>query len=1149
MTTAASEGIVSREQLQMMLHVILHSTDNNERRNVEKSVVQLLTTPSTLTLLMVMLRDVQGSSPGVRQLAAVLLRKKVLSLWRTIPSESRGDFKGALLEQLGCEPVKAVRLALAHLVTRVAKADAMDEDGGWPELNYAIRAAVIDPRAEMRELAMVLAYSVAEVMSEADTHCLPVVEAVLQGMLDSEDAVQRSAVKAVGTLFVFIRGQTKVWEQLLQQLVPQCLALLTKCGTEETKTNLCVDVLDLLEQLVEDLSVKKHGALLRSVALEVLSVMTNGAIQPRVRQSCAEVLASLVNQKPKFVSTTVLEPLVSACVQVMSEDNAISLPEVAHTEGMENCDDSQSDENDAADMLHVDPPCLFAGRLLSTIATKVAAKSFTGALLPLISPVAQSPQAVGPKERKASILALACLAEGNPGYLRRRVRYVLEFTQQLLSDSEPVPREAAAFALIYFCLHLQPEILTHHEQLFPMLVPLLRDEVDAVRRRAACALDTLCENLAGDVEPHVSVLLPAVLEAIGCSSLQTQSELCGVIASLATTQCASFKQHAGHCLELLKPPLTMTSPETILLRARATETAGVVAAAMGRETFMPHLSFFMEQVAENLRTRQPQLREESFGFLSNICELLRGDFIPYLDDTINCALQTIAEDRAHYENKHLLAGGAMPHFKMDDECNTMKAVIGGDEVGDDDNDDDKCCGSDGSDAEEIHGRVRTADLEEKSSAVYFVGVCAEVLMSSLGTQRIDACWAALADLDVHFHSNIRCSTLLALAKLTQAVHGSECVIKDTALDTLAPAARERLNTLVNETLLPCIRGEGEEDKEVVAAACDAFELLFKFFGPQLFLADTSEFLQIVTRLLQQRMPYQREDEDDDASDSSDGEATGAAGSDGDQLLLGEDHDGVLMDAVCEMVEAFAKAYGPGFRMLAEVILPLLLPYASLDRPSEDVVMATGSIASILESLGPEAAPFVDHAVTLALELISSTDESTARANCAYMIRVLVESCSGRFNTEAAATPLLQALWLVVGGCEEIPAAVDNAISAICSMVRCLSPGVVPLATVVPSILGGLPMRVDRSENANAIRTLVHILDEQREFVVTQCWVEMAQCIAKVLASPTVEEKQKHLLVNEGIKKMLQSHGQKWRETCPQFLSAELLSSLERYGCC
>ncbi|ESL11345.1 hypothetical protein TRSC58_00906 [Trypanosoma rangeli SC58] len=544
---------------------------------------------------------------------------------------------------------------------------------------------------------------------------------------------------------------------------------------------------------------------------------------------------------------------------------------------------------------------------------------------------------------------------------------------------------------------------------------------------------------------------------------------------------------------------------------------------------MPFLPFFIERVADNFRTRQAELREESFGFLSNLCETLRVDFMPYLSDSIGCALQTINEDRTHYTNKHLLAEGCMRYV------NTMNS---GEKSGDASSEESE----EESDAEEIHARVRTADVEEKSSAVYFIGVCAEVLLADFGAAWIDVCWPVLIELDAYFHSNIRCSALVALAKMAKAAQGSEPVVRSLAKDTLTLYARRLLDNLINDTLLPCIYEE--RDKEVVASACDAFAVLFDHFGPQALNMGVDAFVQAATALLKQSTACQQSHEDDDDEEEEDecpptGNAT---------MELGEDHDGVLMDAVCDMIESFSKAYGPSVKAYVDAIFPFLLPYAADDRPSEDVVMATGCIATIIEAMGAASEPYVEDAVSLALHLIDTTDESSAKANCAYLLRVLVECCPSRFDNASAANPLLQALWGIAGSQDEIPAAVDNAASATCTMVRCLSPIVVPLLTVVPALLERIPMRVDRTENTNAIRTLIHLLTVQREFTTTHVCVAMVRCVATVLAALTVEEEQKRLLVAQGVTPFIDEFRNEWREACAQ-LPMELRSALEHNGCC
>ncbi|XP_050340420.1 uncharacterized protein LOC126766740 [Bactrocera neohumeralis] len=496
--------VYTAAQLTEMLSGILHSTDNNERRSIEGTVMRSLTVSANLVQL-------------------------------------QQELRRLLLAQLGNEPVRVVRFAIAHIVSRLAKADAdhaTEDDNAavWPELQQAIRGAAEDPRVEMRELSMVLVYSVAEVFYGRSAFSGLAAEAVVYGLADSETSVQSAAVKAVMMLLPSLATDAKVYVPFLQQVVPQCLSILTQHAAAKDggkSTALCVTVLDLMEQLLDDLSVKKNGGVIAAIVNQLLLVLSNPATNPRVRQNCGTTLAALVSAKPKFVvSQGLLGPMVQCCVTLMSEDATISLPD----EEMMGDDDDDvgggedgEDDDEDLDMLHVHPVCRIGVHVLISLASAVANATFASALMPFVSAVVEGKpfpgvQVEDPLVRKSAILAMACLAEGNPSYLRRRVGFVLRVVKLYFADSHPVVRESAAFALSSFCLHLQPEILTHHAEILPMLVSLLSDPSDLVRCRAADALDTLCENLAEDLEPYLSTVLPAVLQAIGGSSLFTQRD-------------------------------------------------------------------------------------------------------------------------------------------------------------------------------------------------------------------------------------------------------------------------------------------------------------------------------------------------------------------------------------------------------------------------------------------------------------------------------------------------------------------------------------------------------------------------------------------------------------------------------------------------
>ncbi|KAK7201743.1 HEAT-like repeat [Novymonas esmeraldas] len=1273
------DRLYTADELCAVITSILHVVDNTERRRSEAELTAALQQPPNVGQLVTIICGGSDGAPssataGVRQMAAVLLRKRIFSLWRVLDAAQQQQLRDMLLQQLGSEATRGIRFALAHVVTRLAKADANRGGGGWPELQQAIRVAADDARVEMRELAMVLLYSFGEVFAEENALSGLAAESVVRGLGDSETVVQAAAARAAMVLLPALHEHPAVRRAFLAHLVPACLSVLRGGAAVEAKVPLCVSVLDLLEQVLSDLQVKKHGALVQEVAHAFMELLANAQHHPRVRESCGAALAQLATLKPKFVSTpALLEPLVQVCLGLMSEDDAIAMS-AEGSGAMADEEEDASDDDEDADMLRITSPCVVGGRLLSALATAVPGKAFTAVLLPYIARVTDAPASVDARTRKATMIALASLAEGHASYLRRRVGYVLSVTAGFLQDAEPVPREAAAYALSYFCAHLQPEILLHHETLLPMVVPLLQDPHDLVRRRVAHALDTLCENLQENLDRYVPTLLPAVMAAIPISSLETQCRLCGVLSSMGMTHSAAFASRGPELLELLQQPFRLTTPETMALRAQATETIGVVGAAMGRVAFAAYLPYLMQEVVANLQTRNAAVREQSFGFLANMCELFREDYLPYLSDSIQCALEAIAEDRTVYTNKHLLADGgggeALAAFAAWKEDGDGGAA----DKSDDDDDEDG-----GDEAEEVHMRVRTADVEEKSSAVYSVGVLADVMMDQLGEAQVAACWEALTGLDAHYYANIRANALIALTKLAKASAGisaaamqesSRAAIITTSSavaagaaptthsnsggggdggafgvrDVLPPPVRDR----VDELLAMLLRTIEEEDveKDVVSAACESVTILMTYFGNQCAIDGPDAVLRDVVQLLRGTMPCQRDDEDDEDEDEDDDDDAAAAGmsyeeyqqqqqqqgtasmagaaagsryrsgrdvffSRADEVAeahasaivaamaaheragvvagapppsgplpsaadvppwytlvapdavtrgvrLPEDHDDVVLDAAAEMLESVAKAYGALLQPYMPYLVPLLALHADVDaRPPEGVVTGLGTLAAVLQAYGGVdgtghaaataaseqlLAPYAETALHLSFSVIAGSDESTAKANSAYLLRVLVEGCPSFFTQQPAVVPqCFQALWSIVGNeAEEIPEAVDNAVSATCSIVRCLPLSMVPVEQVIPALMAHLPMRVDKAENPNAVSTLCYLLATQHaaSAAAVASWLpSVVGAAARILAASSVEEAERQRLAQQGVQVFALAHSQEWQRAVQQQLSS------------
>ncbi|XP_050340421.1 uncharacterized protein LOC126766741, partial [Bactrocera neohumeralis] len=550
-------------------------------------------------------------------------------------------------------------------------------------------------------------------------------------------------------------------------------------------------------------------------------------------------------------------------------------------------------------------------------------------------------------------------------------------------------------------------------------------------------------------------------------------------------------------MELLKQPFSVPpAPETIALRAQATETVGIMGVAMGKEAFAPYFPTFMHHiVVENFALGSAALREQSFGFKQRVR-----------------ALRTIEEDKAVLTNRHLLAKAAMP-IALEDDMKQLEAaqksresgggggaVAAGDDGSDDDDDDD-----DDDEAEEIHMRVRTADVEEKCSAINAIGVFAETLLTQFGPERVARCMEPLSVLDGHYYPNIRSNMMIASARLVKAAHGRPEVEKSLQQDTLTEAARNLLDDLIHQILLKTMNDD--TDKEVVAAACEAMQILLDFFGPQCFRFGPDAIVKECISFLRQKSGCQMAvDFDPDDSDQDDVDGEDVLFREADQLIaanpqaswrdvvkpemvlqgvkLSEDHDDVIMDYASDMLDSLAKAYGPAFAEYAPYLMPLLVKYCDpTERDASDITMGIGSYAVLLQALGPAwAAQYFDTAIGLSFAILEKSEESTARGNSCYLLRILIEACPDRFTANVSTIQqTLQALWSVAAGGEslsgdgssgtatatevETPGAVDNAISATCSLVRCcslLSGGAQPspLLAMWPTILPAAPRGAD-----------------------------------------------------------------------------------------
>lgn len=1095
---AAAIPTTADEYVQLLTGVLM-CMNNDDRRHIENTVVRSLKSPTTAYLLVQIIDAPDAIAPemsaGVRQLAAVLLRKRVLAMWRELPADHQANLKGILLNRMGTEPVRLVRLAIAHVLCVLARVELRT---GWPELLQAINAAGQSESAEHRELAVMLVHSLAhtvtdEGMGDGGVNLQLAGDVVVRGLEDSVWAVRGMAARAVGSLAPYLLGKHQVKQALVVALVPRVIQLVKECGAQTGSahptemTRVALQCLEVLEQIIEG-TPSKFGPIDDIIQLLMFTVSAPDA-HPRVREEASEVLATLVTSRPKaVVNKDLIAPIVSMCLGVMSEDDSyfFEAPNPEDEEDDETNVDGEWDPTEAAR-----PPCMFAGRLLSALADALPSKRVLPHVMQQVASVVSNVRGATPRVRKATVVALASVAEGCSSSLRRQVHSVIVLVKALMTDEEPFVRGAAAYSIARFAETLQPEILTAHAELMPLLLTQLDDTDPQVRARVTRTLEGVCDELGPELESYVTPLLQKLVAVLPHSNDATQRYICGTFASIGQSKSPSVAQYAADIFNLLQPATAEPSPT--LLRAKAIEAVGVIGASVGREAFAPVFDYFWAQALSGLSAKYAELREQCYGFACNVAGLLGMDFSPYAAAVMPIAFQLLETQDGVVKNRNPLA---QADFKI------------GQDVSDSDSDD-----ADDADPSDLRLYIKTAEIEERVAAIYCIGVTAGEL-GPLFAPYIDQAVHCLEDCVMQDHPDVRVNAIHALASTIVARYAASfgagpvpprVIGVMPTEDTLTEDTRDALDDYIRGELLPILAGE--RSPPVVAAACDGIVELVNKMGAIAVHPYVDEIVKYTGVLLRREAPCQDEDEDEDDEHY------------GQRYVADDDHDDVLIDSVSEIVDTLCIAYGEAFAPYFHSLVADVLPYTADDMPGADHVFAVGVIAGCLMALGNATAQYFEDGKAVALRLIyldKEDAESVARSNCCYLLRALVHNAT-QLMTPAACNEMLQAAWHIIATPDELPSTVDNAVSLVCSLVSRV-PQLLPMATVLPEMLPRLPMRQDRDENENALSTLAFLIEAHGDDVVamaapdgSQVYPVLVAAIARSLAASTVDVRLKAAL--------------------------------------
>ncbi|KAJ4710372.1 ARM repeat superfamily protein [Melia azedarach] len=987
--------------------------DNDARRQAEEQIKRLAKDPQVVPALVQHLRT--AKTPNVRQLAAVLLRKKITGHWAKLSPQLKHLVKQSLIESITMEHSPPVRRASANVVSIVAKYAV--PAGEWPELLPFLFQCSQSAQEDHREVALILFSSLTETIGHTFRPHFNDLQALLLKCLQDETSnrVRIAALKAIGSFLEFTNDGAEVVK--FREFIPSILNVSRQClvsGEEDV----AVIAFEIFDELIES-PAPLLGDSVKSIVQFSLEVCSSQNLEANTRHQAIQIISWLAKYKYNSLKK---HKLVIPILQVMCPLFAEST-------------DASEDDDLAPDRA--------AAEVIDTMALSLSKHVFP----PVFEFASVSSQNANPKYREASVTALGVISEGCVEWMKEKLEPVLHIVLGALRDPEQMVRGAASFALGQFAEHLQPEIISHYESVLPCILNALEDTSDEVKEKSYYALAAFCEDMGEEILPYLDPLMGKLLASLQNSPRNLQETCMSAIGSVAAAAEQAFIPYAERVLELLKMFMVLTNDEDLRSRARATELLGIVAMSVGRSRMEPILPPFIEAAISGFGLDFSELREYTHGFFSNIAEIMDDGFAQYLPHVVPLA----------FSSCNLDDGSAVDIDGSDDEnINGFGGVSSDDEAH--------------YEPRVRNISVRTGVLDEKAAATQALGLFALHTKSSFAPY-LDESLKILVRHGGYFHEDVRLQAVISLKYILTAAHA----IFQSQSDGPAKA-REVLDMVMNIFIKTMTE---DDDKEVVAQACMSIVDIIKDYGYMAIEPYMSRLVDATLLLLREESTCQQSDNDSDIDDDDD-----------------TTHDEVLMDAVSDLLPAFAKSMGSHFAPILAKLFDPLMKFAKSSRPPQDRTMVVACLAEVAQDMGAPIAGYVDRVMPLVLKELASS-EATNRRNAAFCVGELCKN--GAESALKYYGDILRGLYPLFGDSEPDDAVRDNAAGAVARMIM-VNPQSIPLNQVLPVFLKVLPLKEDHEESM-AVYSCVSTLVLSSNPQILSLVPELVNVFAEVVVSP------------------------------------------------
>ena len=937
-------------ELEHVLSLLL-APDNAAIARATLIMNDFLKQPASIPALLQQITE-SASIPS-RQMAAVLLRRKIRPLWSSAPADVKTALKAALLQRLTAEPVRVVRRSVAALIAKIAEETV--PKGKWPELLDFLFQMTRSPAAEHREMGMLLFRALSENIPKA----LQAHSGVLQGIFvsglgDADDRVRIEALHALDALVEMVDPESDEQVMAFSSAIPPLVQLVSSYLAASHHEH-DSEVVSVVFELFDSLTASPAPVLdphLHLIVPMMMTVLRTDTFELNIRDQAAVFLQTVVKEKPKKITkqNNVL-PLLQSTIPLLCENN-----------------DHASEEISVQHM---------GADLLDDVLLNIPRKhTFDWTMATASSLLASSK----PGEVKGGLVVVSVAAESYCDLLAPHIDALVRTVVGLTSHSSRYVRTAAWIALNQLSVHCSHLIAEYKQLILPALLRALAatGENHQVTEKACFALETLTDQLEKeDITPYLHELMAHMLALLNQPGVDedTVRSCLMTIKTLADIVKTAFIPYFSPLIPILSTLLASSTDEHLSLRCRATECVGYLAEAVGKDTFAPHLQPVLQRVMEGMKLDFFELRESSYIFFSKLAIMLQEEFAPLLTTVLTLVLATCTSDDG--VDASWKAGGFDDEDGQDgedgeeDEEQQPRHRRGGEDEYGSELEEDL-----GEDDEEdvmrtVNFSVRSGALDEKVAALECMSFLFTTQTASLQPY-IERCSVALDELCEFLHPRVREAAGTALFDMVQWHH---------RVYPIDPPVKGQLMTLPPEhvavlqlVMKPSVKRLSEEDDRGVARSLlEVIETCVRLYGFTAVNECPKELSKQLQLLLKEKAFCQRPS--DDQSEDAD--------------LA--DHD-VVLDSTTEVLSALALTGGPLYLPMLKEHAPLLFKFTTKDREPTSRAMALGAFAEISKEVGSDGmAPFLNKLVPLAVRGMEDISIEVRR-NATYCCAVLITVC-------------------------------------------------------------------------------------------------------------------------------------------------------------